>query len=75
MADTKVKDIMAISIHPPRVGRDGLRAGRKLSGGEFQSPRPGWGGTQRVSSATQDMVISIHPPRVGRDRLSRGLVS
>ena len=57
----------AISIHPPRVGRDGRTCCRSLRRGEFQSTLPVWGGTSVSSAQRWTPSISIHPPRVGRD--------
>ena len=56
-----------ISIHPPRVGRDGRRcfgnAGRVLI--SIHPPRVGRDFPAMVGGAA--CYISIHPPRVGRD--------
>ena len=37
---------------------------------EFQSTRPGWGGTEEALRRGMSVDISIHPPRVGRDDFS-----
>ena len=65
----------AISIHAPRVGRDqmGLAKGKKKEA--FQSTRPVWGATARLTSVIAESSISIHAPRVGRDCFWRSINS
>ena len=59
--------VRRVSIHAPRVGRDGIRAAAVARAGRFQSTRPAWGATgQRVKELEAENV-SIHAPRVGRD--------
>ena len=55
-----------ISIHPPRVGWDGVTV--RLSRADFISihpPRVGW--DLKAGYFHDEVLISIHPPRVGWD--------
>ena len=61
--------ILKISIHPPRVGRDGSASRCAFRKSSFQSTLPVWGGTTVSKAKRAANKISIHPPRVGRDRL------
>ena len=63
---------MAISIHPPRVGRDQVFDLGCTYGWVFQSTLPVWGGTALPLLRGRGRAISIHPPRVGRDAGSQG---
>ena len=65
--------ILKISIHPPRVGRDGADADSVRQWKLFQSTLPVWGGTAASLQARRGKRISIHPPRVGRDALLRAI--
>ena len=56
-----------ISIHPPRVGRDGIIRIPDNAVQIFQSTLPVWGGTEDNKAGISAICISIHPPRVGRD--------
>ena len=58
---------LAISIHPPRVGRDRHPVPKRCRRWSFQSTLPVWGGTIVVIALAVILWISIHPPRVGRD--------
>ena len=58
---------IAISIHPPRVGRDITANVFMTDARVFQSTLPVWGGTCTAIAAALKTSISIHPPRVGRD--------
>ena len=57
----------AISIHSPRVGRDGNTARSRIFTITFQSTRPVWGETRQLITVCKACHISIHSPRVGRD--------
>ena len=59
--------ILKISIHPPRVGRDGSASRCAFRKSSFQSTLPVWGGTTVSKAKRAANNISIHPPRVGRD--------
>ena len=50
-----------ISIHPPRVGRDALRASWALAKAIFQSTLPVWGGTL-LASITRREGKNFNPP-------------
>ena len=56
-----------ISIHPPRVGRDGDFFVRLIRGGHFNPPSPCGEGPSAALFTSPPRPISIHPPRVGRD--------
>ena len=56
-----------ISIHPPRVGRDGPVGRPRQRGPNFNPPSPCGEGLQAPKSEGVMVLISIHPPRVGRD--------
>ena len=58
-----------VSIHAPRVGRDGDCAPLARAVRVFQSTRPAWGATGKRFGLNLSSVVSIHAPRVGRDRL------
>ena len=60
-------DFCGISIHPPRVGRDGGFLMDFQAFTKFQSTLPVWGGTAAAQQRQTSIEISIHPPRVGRD--------
>ena len=60
----------AISIHPPRAGRDDKERAMLDLDKEFQSTRPVRGGTCRCQGRCRNRSISIHPPRAGRDSRS-----
>ncbi len=57
----------AISIHPPRAGRDYSVHIPSFDILLFQSTRPVRGGTVPFGYDTYGTGISIHPPRAGRD--------
>ena len=59
--------ILKISIHPPRVGRDGSASRCAFRKSSFHSTLPVWGGTTVSKAKRAANNISIHPPRVGRD--------
>ena len=56
-----------ISIHAPRVGRDGRDDVAIVNVSGFQSTRPVWGATDKLPDVQKKLDISIHAPRVGRD--------
>ena len=56
-----------ISIHPPRVGRDRVRAFNRFIEVYFNPPSPCGEGHFYNSIMANTVEISIHPPRVGRD--------
>ena len=56
-----------ISIHAPRMGRDGMYLLSSPLTLTFQSTRPAWGATRRCRSRRHRHGISIHAPRMGRD--------
>ena len=56
-----------ISIHAPRMGRDGQNWQAYKVQTEFQSTRPVWGATAGLIRAFTEAHISIHAPRMGRD--------
>ena len=60
----------AISIHSPRMGRDGTRIHGSGSSNLFQSTLPAWGETDLDKVPRLEQVISIHSPRMGRDQPS-----
>ena len=57
----------AISIHAPRMGRDGDFLCLKRLRQKFQSTRPVWGATPEKKFFFPYALISIHAPRMGRD--------
>ena len=59
--------VTSVSIHPPRVGRDGDAVRPVLRQAKFQSTLPVWGGTFSFPLQSLKSSVSIHPPRVGRD--------
>ena len=61
-----------ISIHSPRMGRDGAGYHGAGDGGIFQSTLPAWGETQGFAGRAGARLISIHSPRMGRDDLYCG---
>ena len=60
---------LCISIHSPRMGRDGILASMAMGGTRFQSTLPAWGETDSGSEIPLYYWISIHSPRMGRDGL------
>ena len=58
-----------ISIHAPRVGRDGNIVITCAAVVTFQSTRPVWGATVGDVNGFHALDISIHAPRVGRDHV------
>ena len=59
----------AVSIHAPRVGRDGLQGGRsEYEGVSIHAPRVGRD-VALVAAPPESVAVSIHAPRVGRDPL------
>ncbi len=56
-----------VSIHAPRVGRDGAGFPYRFRQPLFQSTRPAWGATLFVKLPCGAREVSIHAPRVGRD--------
>ena len=63
-----------ISIHAPRVGRDGTPKHKHKFTFLFQSTRPVWGATLHPRRRRCAGGISIHAPRVGRDKGGLGAV-
>ena len=65
-------EVMSISTHPPRAGRDSVfQSGNFFSVG-FQPTRPVRDGTAKLPLGYADVCgISTHPPRAGRDLLRR----
>ena len=59
--------IYIISIHAPRMGRDGFLTGQNDFIIKFQSTRPAWGATAEYPISWDLCNISIHAPRMGRD--------
>ena len=60
--------VVHISIHAPRVGRDGVHGTGKLKSANF-NPRAPCGARLMLLSQFYTLTdISIHAPRVGRDR-------
>ena len=59
--------MIKISIHAPRVGRDGMASASIARVCSFQSTRPVWGATRGGRRSLGPVAISIHAPRVGRD--------
>ena len=64
-----------VSIHAPRVGRDRWPRQRTRATNSFQSTRPVWGATEKLSELPDDKIVSIHAPRVGRDSTAFALSS
>ena len=60
---------LAISIHPPRAGRDDDFEELLESVKKFQSTLPVRGGTIVLDNSRHEPSISIHPPRAGRDEI------
>ena len=60
-------DLMAISIHIPRVGDDIWHVVRWAQQMRFQSTSPVWGMTILRERLFENIQISIHIPRVGDD--------
>ena len=60
--------LAAISIHPPREGRDALQPGKLLFRPISIHP-PRVGRDQTGYGGHQPNAISIHPPRGGRDEM------
>ena len=56
-----------ISIHSPRMGRDGPVRSARPWAVRFQSTLPAWGETMLLPTRPIDSKISIHSPRMGRD--------
>ena len=56
-----------ISIHSPRMGRDGQKTGPMAENMLFQSTLPAWGETAGDREMLNGDLISIHSPRMGRD--------
>ena len=56
-----------ISIHSPRMGRDGGWCNSSRHDGQFQSTLPAWGETRGWRRRGIMHHISIHSPRMGRD--------
>ena len=56
-----------ISIHSPRMGRDGGYATSQKTINAFQSTLPAWGETHDIGTRRRYHAISIHAPRMGRD--------
>ena len=65
--------IPQISIHSPRMGRDGHWRRRVGCCAGFQSTLPAWGETIGSTAICEWCGISIHSPRMGRDEISKGL--
>ena len=64
------REILHISIHPPRAGRDGVGGGVGALGViSIHPPRAGRDEKERKLPASA--YISIHPPRAGRDGFSQ----
>ena len=61
-----------ISIHAPRMGRDGQPGDIVKEINIFQSTRPAWGATRHSRESRDQDLISIHAPRMGRDRKEVG---
>ena len=59
--------VRVISIHPPRVGRDGPGTLMPDFPHDFNPPSPCGEGRSQGCRNDHKSVISIHPPRVGRD--------
>ena len=59
--------IPQISIHSPRMGRDGHWRRRVGCCAGFQSTLPAWGETIGSTAICEWCGISIHSPRMGRD--------
>ena len=66
-------NVIIISIHTPRVGRDITNLNARTIDILFQSTRPVWGVTVQVCTDPGRDHISIHTPRVGRDNSMRPL--
>ena len=60
-------DLVPISIHPPRGGRDFFLPPSRCWTAVFQSTLPVGGGTAPRAALLPRGYISIHPPRGGRD--------
>ena len=60
---------MFVSIHAPRVGRDGTTNGAAITEGGF-NPRAPRGARLKPAALLQRSKVSIHAPRVGRDQCS-----
>ena len=61
----------AISIHPPRAGRDGEGRCAQSELKDFNPPAPCGAGPLRCCRCGYQRWISIHPPRAGRDSETR----
>ena len=59
--------LQRISIHSPRMGRDGRSSHRPIWTSAFQSTLPAWGETRKHIFKNYYQDISIHSPRMGRD--------
>ena len=62
-----------ISIHSPRMGRDGSRPGRPSGRPYFNPLSPHGERREWNQAAYADQKISIHSPRMGRDTLTINL--
>ena len=62
-------DAAAISIHPPRAGRDSIYQSTSSTNPDFNPPSPSGEGHVHLSHLLF-VDISIHPPRAGRDDIS-----
>ncbi|EFR40816.1 hypothetical protein HMPREF9162_2208 [Selenomonas sp. oral taxon 137 str. F0430] len=60
-------DVIGVSIHAPRAGRDAPGRGNYAAPGEFQSTRPVRGATAATPQGDMSDGVSIHAPRAGRD--------
>ena len=61
----------AISIHPPRAGRDGEGRCAQSELKDFNPPAPCGAGPLRCCRCGYQRWVSIHPPRAGRDSETR----
>ena len=57
-----------ISIHAPRVGRDGQKHARSMAGTDFNPRAPCGARPGSGRNCVCHRAISIHAPRVGRDK-------
>ena len=60
-----------VSIHAPRVGRDGVRVSFVECLGRFNSRAPRGARLEAGEILGIRVLVSIHAPRVGRDEAAR----
>ena len=66
--------VLGISIHAPRVGRDGRPARRPAWVNNFNPRAPCGARREDYGYCYRDFTISIHAPRVGRDVVTQAFI-